>query len=83
MDNGDGSASPDLVLLYERLTALRTVSMLSGTKAKRFTRQVCDMPLEKITARQRAYVEILCWTFRRQLPPHLVPASKPPALPNP
>lgn len=76
-------AQEELAKLGERLRALGLCSLLPGTAQKRFIRSVADKAPEALSERQRAYVEILCWTFRRQLPPHLVPASKPPALPKP
>jgi hypothetical protein len=40
------------------------------------------LPQHEISLRQRHYLEILAWRYRRQLPSHLVPEVKPPALPK-
>lgn len=83
VDIGDASPATDLATLGERLRALGACSVPGGTAQKRFIRNVAGKAPETLSARQAAYVEILCWTYRRQLPPRLVPASKPPALPKP
>lgn len=38
-------------------------------------------PDAELTLRQRHYMEIMAWRYRRQLPGHLVPESKPLNLP--
>jgi hypothetical protein len=40
------------------------------------------LPQHEISLRQRHYLEILAWRYRRQLPSHLVPEAKPPGLPR-
>jgi hypothetical protein len=38
-------------------------------------------PEREITDRQRYYMEMLAWRYRRQIAAHLVPETKPPTLP--
>lgn len=40
------------------------------------------LPGVEISLRQRHYMEILAWRYRRQLAAHLVPDARPPALPR-
>ncbi len=64
-----------------RVVALKRVSMLPGTAAKRFVRCMAHMlsqePEKPLTEKQNFYLTGLCWTFRRQLPISLVPPSDP------
>ena len=67
---------------YGRLSeTLACCSMLPGSGQKRFVHSVRGLDPARLTERQRAYLDLLAWTFRRQLPRDLVPASKPDQLP--
>lgn len=69
----------DLNLARERLAALKKASFPAGTNYKRF---VMDTPLEaELSERQVAYIAILAWKFRRQLPNKIIPHGTPPNLP--
>jgi hypothetical protein len=65
--------------------ALASCGMLPGSSIKRFVRSMAHQadhePLKDISLRQRHYMELAAWRFRRQLPPHLVPHCKPLNLP--
>lgn len=62
-----------------RLSALKCCSFVPGTNPKRFVR---DTALDaELSERQRGYIDILAWKFRRQLPTNLVPETKPEDLP--
>ena len=66
----------------ELALALRhNVGMLPGSSQKRFARDIAHIaatePASDITLRQRHYMELLAWKYRRQLPHHLVPHAKP------
>ena len=70
----------------ELALALRhNVSMLPGSSQKRFARDIAHIaatdPTREITLRQRHYMELMAWRYRRQLPNHLVPHTKPLDLP--
>lgn len=72
----------------ELALALRhNVGMLPGSSQKRFARDIAHIaatePARDITLRQRHYMELLAWKYRRQLPHHLVPHAKPLDLPPP
>lgn len=66
-------------------THLGGCSFLPGTSMKRFCKDLAwlaaNNPTQEITLRQRHYMELMAWRFRRQLPRHLVPHSKPLDLP--
>lgn len=53
---------------------------------RRFVRDLAYIakndPGREVTLRQRHYLELLAWRYRRQLPPHLVPHRKPLDLPD-
>jgi hypothetical protein len=57
----------------------------AGWTGARFTNDMAALvhtsPDRDLTDRQRYYMEILAWRYRRQLPAHLVPDTKPPPLP--
>lgn len=59
---------------------------VSGWTGARFCDDIARMaasnPEQELTARQRYYMEIMAWRYRRQLAPHLVPESKPLNLPE-
>lgn len=66
-------------LAQDRLAALKLISWLPGTPAKRF---VMDTPQgAALTERQMQYLEILAWRYRRQIPLRLVPGRRPDDLP--
>lgn len=69
----------DLELARKRLAALKGATFQPGTNPKRFVR---DTALDaELTERQIAYIAILAWKFRRQIPAALVPHGTPPNLP--
>lgn len=74
--------TPDEIALA---TALGACSFLPGTAAKRFCRQMAETarlsPGHEISDRQRHYMQMMAWRYRRQLPAHFVPAEKPADLP--
>jgi len=39
------------------------------------------LPQTELSLRQRHYMEILAWRYRKQLPAHLIPEGKPLSLP--
>ena len=57
----------------------------AGGYGARFCRDIAfaarSAPEREITERQRYYMEILAWRYRRQLAEHLVPFQKPIDLP--
>ncbi|HUO23691.1 MAG TPA: hypothetical protein VMU59_14335 [Caulobacteraceae bacterium] len=61
--------------------ALGRCSFLPGSAEKRFCRDMAARAAlaapPELTERQAAYLERLCWRFRRQLPAHLVPSEQP------
>jgi hypothetical protein len=65
--------------------ALASCSMLPGTSHKRFVRDLAFVaghsPEKEISLRQRHYLELLAWKYRRQISRSLVPDSKPLNLP--
>jgi hypothetical protein len=70
----------------ELALALRhNVGMLPGSSQKRFARDIAHIaatdPTREITLRQRHYIELMAWRYRRQLPAHLIPHAKPFDLP--
>lgn len=71
--------SEDFELARQRLRALKNATFQPGTNWKRFVR---DTPADAdLTERQVAYIAILAWKFRRQIPAALVPHGKPANLP--
>lgn len=71
----------DELIARARLQALKKCVFLPGSNHKRFVRQTD--PAGKLTERQIAYIGILAYRYRRQMPDHLVPAQKPADLPPP
>lgn len=69
----------------ELTRSLASCSMLPGTSHKRFVRNLAFVaehePAREISLRQRHYLELMAWRYRRQLPRHLVPDCKPLTLP--
>lgn len=67
-------------------TTLGNCSFLPGSSQKRFCRNMAETarlsPEHEISLRQRHYMEIMAWRYRRQLPSDLIPASKPLDLPR-
>lgn len=65
--------------------ALHACTYPPGSPPKRFAREMAFLathsPEREITLRQRHYMEINAWRYRRQMPAHLVPESKPLDLP--
>lgn len=66
-------------------TALGSCRFLPASADKRFCRNMADIarlsPENEISLRQRHYMEIMAWRYRRQLPKDLVPETKPLNLP--
>ena len=56
-----------------------------GISHKRFARNIAFVaqysPEKEISLRQRHYMELMAWRYRRQMPHPLVPPSKPLDLP--
>lgn len=46
------------------------------------SRAAKNAPDDELTLRQRHYMEILAWRYRRQLPTHLVPDAQPLPMPK-
>lgn len=65
--------------------ALGRCSFLPGSAEKRFCRSMAEIaacsPQKELTLRQRHYMEIMAWRYRRQLPARLQLLSKPLDLP--
>lgn len=57
-----------------------------GVTGHRFMRDMAFLarhkPEQELNLRQRHYMEILAWRYRRQLPGHLVPDQKPLDMPR-
>jgi hypothetical protein len=66
-------------------TALTNCSFLPGSSQKRFCRNMGDIarlsPDKELSLRQRHYMELMAWRYRRQLPDDCVPHVKPLDLP--
>jgi hypothetical protein len=71
----------------ELATALANCSFLLGSSQKRFCRNMGDLakysPEKELSLRQRHYMEIMAWRYRRQLSERFIPHSKPLNLPRP
>lgn len=67
--------------------ALGSCTFIPGHPHKRFCRNMAGIavysPDKEISLRQRHYMEIMAWRYRRQLPSDLVPPGKPLDLPIP
>jgi hypothetical protein len=65
--------------------ALGCCSFPPATSQKRFARNMAFLaehdPRREISQRQRHYLELMAWRYRRQLPRDLVPLNKPLDLP--
>jgi hypothetical protein len=63
------------------ITALAVCSFPPGSYDKRFVRDLHSRMASKdagpLTEKQSAYLRILAWRYRRQMPAALVPATKP------
>lgn len=84
----DGKAEKVVTEFEIRLAnALSTCSFLPGSSYKRFCRNMADIarlsPEKEISLRQRHFMELMAWRYRRQLSNDLVPLSKPLNLPRP
>ena len=66
--------------------ALANCSFLPGSNQKRFCRNMGDIarlsPDKELSLRQRHYMELMAWRYRRQLKAEFVPHSKPLDLPH-
>ena len=66
-------------------TVLANCSFPPGSSQKRFCRNMGDIarlsPDKELSLRQRHYMELMAWRFRRQLPADVVPHAKPLNLP--
>jgi hypothetical protein len=71
----------------ELAKALAGVSHYPGTSKKRFCKDMAAlaerMPERELSERQRYYLELLAWHYRRQLPAIFRPVRQPPPLPKP
>jgi hypothetical protein len=74
--------TPDEIALA---TALGQCSYPPATANKRFARNMAflakNSPEKELSDRQRHYMQQMAWTYRRQIPAHLVPVSKPTEMP--
>jgi hypothetical protein len=66
--------------------ALASCSFLPGSSHKRFCRNMAETarnkPEHDLSLRQRHYMELMAWRYRRQLPADCIPHSKPLDLPR-
>jgi len=64
----------------------KALGRVSGWIGARFcedmARAAITKPEEELSLRQRHYMEIMAWRYRRQLPDDLVPHSKPLPMPR-
>lgn len=69
----------------ELAQALWSCTFLPASRDKRFCRNMADIanysPDKELSLRQRHYMEIMAWRYRRQLPAKYVPPAKPIDLP--
>lgn len=69
----------------ELADALGSCQFLPASRDKRFCRNMADLarvsPDQELTLRQRHYMEIMAWRYRRQMPTEYVPDKKPLDLP--
>ena len=69
----------------ELAKALGACSYPPGTSQKRFALDILFLaehsPDRELSDRQRHYMQLLAWRYRRQMPSRLVPESKPADLP--
>jgi hypothetical protein len=67
--------------------SLANCSFLPGSSHKRFCRNMADIarlsPEKELSLRQRHYMELMAWRYRRQLPADVIPHNKPLDLPRP
>lgn len=67
--------------------ALANCSFLPATSQKRFCRNMGEIaehsPDKELSLRQRHYMELMAWRYRRQLPEDCIPHAKPLDLPRP
>jgi len=68
-------------------TALANCSFLPGSSQKRFCRNMGDIarlsPEKELSLRQRHYMELMAWRYRRQLPNDCIPHANLPAVVKP
>ena len=68
-------------------TILGHCSFRPGSSHKRFCRNMAFLavhsPEREISLRQRHFMELMAWRYRRQLPTRFVPHNKPLDLPRP
>lgn len=55
--------------------ALATCRFLPGHPDKRFARDMANVPVERVTERQRRHIIRLAWRYRRSMPADLVPGK--------
>lgn len=69
----------------ELANALWSCTFRPGSSEKRFCRNMADLarvsPDRELSLRQRHYMEIMAWRYRRQMPAEYVPDKKPLDLP--
>jgi hypothetical protein len=68
-------------LLARRMEALRDPDLVVDDWADSFIAGVCHGTPNDLTARQAAWIDRLCWTYRAQRAPEVVPAQEPPRPP--
>ena len=67
-------------LCRRRMKALADCRLGAFNQAKNFLADLIRAHPRDMTARQRNYVELLAWRYRRQLPDDLVPPEEPKAM---
>jgi hypothetical protein len=69
----------------ELAKALGSCSYPPGTSQKRFARDILFLaendPDKELSDRQRHYMQLMAWRYRRQMPSRLVPERQPDDLP--
>ena len=69
----------------ELAKALGNCSYPPGTSQKRFALDILFLaennPDKELSDRQRSYMQLMAWRYRRQMPSRLVPERKPADLP--
>lgn len=71
--------TPHETELAKALAGCGWVGKRFADNMERLTRLV---PTYELTLRQRHYMEILAWRYRRQIAPHLVPEREPLPMPK-
>jgi hypothetical protein len=76
----------DFAMTAHEIELAQALGKIAGWTGARFCTDIAHAantsPDAELTLRQRHYMEIMAWRYRRQLPKHLVPDSKPLNLPG-